>query len=744
MSPALAALAARAGILPRYVDLAGATHDTGPETAQALLAAMGLAAASEAEAARTLAALDATDAARPLPDWIVVEAGTAPVLHPRHAGAWQLSLEDGTCYAGRAQEALSLPPLPPGLHDLTIAGHRTTLLSAPPRLPLPPRGWGVTVPLYGLRDAETGGLGDYADLCAVVAGIGALGAGFVGINPIHAGFPGDPQAISPYSPSSRRRFSTAHLACPGEVRMSGGALVDYAPAIAARLTCLRAAFAAIGPGERAAKAGFRAAEGADLDRFALHQALSDRFGPYWSDWPEAYRAPDTPEVRAFAAENLDAIAFHAWLQFRAERQLGDIRAAARDAGMAHGLYLDLAVGTHPAGAETWADPGLFARGATLGAPPDPFAPQGQNWSLAPMIPQALAARGFRPLAEILRAQLRFAGLLRIDHILGFERAFWVPGDGPGAYVAMPKPALLAVARIEAARAGAVIVGEDLGVVPEGLRADLAASGILGCRLAMFEPHPETWPEAVMASFGTHDLPPFAGWRQGLDIDWHARLGHVAPGSLAELRRCRADAVADLARRAGGEDVEALHGYLGATPARLVALQIEDLLGRTDQANLPGTVETHPNWRRRIGPGSARLAQEPMLSRAAAAMRRSGRQGAGGLPSGALNTGADPSPNACHATVTIPVTASADGSLRLPGQGTSQVTSGGNAMAKGKPEDDRIQEAAYHIWNREGRPEGKEEEHWFRAIEELQGATETETPARAKPARKKTTTKPKKF
>ena len=743
MTSALSRLAAMAGILPQYCDLEGVTHETDPETARALLAAMGLAAGSEAEAAGTLAALKAREAARPLPAWLVLEAGSAPVLRPTCGGAWRLELEDGTCHEGRAKDTLSLPPLPPGLHDLIVGGHRMTLLSAPPRLPLPPRGWGVTVPLYGLRDAETGGLGDYADLCAVTAGIGALGAGFVGINPIHAGFPGDPQAISPYSPSSRRRFNVAHLACPGEARTPGGALVDYAPAIAGRLAGLRAAFAAICPDERAALAGFRAAEGADLDRFALHQALSDRFGPYWSDWPAAYRAPDAPAVSAFAAENPDAIAFHSWLQFRAERQLGDIRAAARDAGMAHGLYLDLAVGTHPAGAETWADPDLFARGATLGAPPDPFAPQGQNWSLAPMIPQALAARGFRPLAEILRAQLRFAGLLRIDHILGFERAFWVPGDGPGAYVAMPKPALLAVARIEAARAGAVIVGEDLGVIPEGLRADLAASGILGCRLAMFDPCPEDWPEAVMASFGTHDLPPFAGWRQGTDIDWHARLGHVAPGRLAELRRGRADAVADLARRAGGEDVEALHGYLAATPARLVALQIEDLLGRTDQANLPGTVDTHPNWRRRIGPGSARLAQEPMLSRAAAAMRRSGRQGAGAVPTGPLKKGADPPANACRATVTIPVSASAGGSLRLPGQGTSQVTSGGNAMAKGKPEDDRIQEAAYHIWNREGRPEGKAEEHWFRAIEELQRATETGMPARAKPARKKTTAKPKK-
>ncbi|TDX28290.1 4-alpha-glucanotransferase [Rhodovulum visakhapatnamense] len=616
---ALAVLAQAAGLLPVYRDLTGTERETLPETAQALLAAMGLPAATEAEAAETLAAFEAMRAGRVLPDWLVAAEGMAPELTV--PAEWRIELETGGLIEGRAEDPL--PALPLGIHRLVSVGQTTTLLAAPPALPLPERGWGVVLPLYGLRDAATGGLGDYADLARAVAGLGGLGAGFVGINPIHAGFPTDPRAISPYSPSSRRRFNVAHLAVPGEGTQAGGDLVDYPGAIAARMAALRAVFAGLDADTLAACR--RAACGADLDRFALHQALADRFGPYWPDWPAEYRSPDSPATRRFAAENAEAVAFHLWLQLQAEGQLDRVRAAAQAAGMAQGLYLDLAVGTHPGGAETWADPGLFAQGVSLGAPPDAFAPQGQSWGLAPMVPGALAARGFRPLAEILRAQLRFAGLLRIDHILGFERTFWVPeGGAPGGYVRMPRAALLAVARIEAARAGAVIVGEDLGNVPEGLREDLAASGLLGCRLAMFDTDPGSWPEPVLGSFGSHDLPPFAAWGAGRDIDWHLRLGHIPPDRAEALRTARAGQAQALSVRSGGVGVDALHAALAASPARLVALQVEDMLGATEQANLPGTVDSHPNWRRRIGPGAADLAECEPVQRAAQIMVRAGR------------------------------------------------------------------------------------------------------------------------
>ncbi|ARC88724.1 4-alpha-glucanotransferase [Rhodovulum sp. MB263] len=621
----LAALAQAAGILPGYRDLTGTDRPTGPETAQALLAAMGLAAATEIEAAASLAALEAARSARHLPDWLVVPEGCAPELTV--PADWRIELEGGDVLEGRAEDPL--PALPLGIHRLSVGSDEATLLSAPPALPLPARGWGVVLPLYGLRDAGRGGLGDYADLRQALEGFAGLGAGFVGVNPIHAGFPADPRAISPYSPSHRRRFNVAHLAVPGEAARPGGDLVDYPSAIAARLAALKAAFAGLQADALSELAAFRAAEGPELERFARHQALSDRFGPYWPDWPADYRICDGPAVSAFAAANGEAVAFHAWLQLLAGTQLAAIRKAGAAAGMRQGLYLDLAVGTHPAGAETWAetggDPGLFARGVSLGAPPDAFAPQGQSWGLAPMRPGALAARGFRPLAEILRAQLRFAGLLRIDHILGFERTFWVPeGGAPGGYVKMPRAALLAVARIEAARAGAVIVGEDLGNVPEGLREDLAASGLLGCRLAMFDPDMADWPEPVLGSFGSHDLPPFAAWGAGRDIDWHLRLGHIAPEQAEALGAERAARAQALSVRLGGVGVDALHAALAASPARLVALQTEDMLGATEQANLPGTVDSHPNWRRRIGPAAADLADCEPVRRAAHVMARAGR------------------------------------------------------------------------------------------------------------------------
>lgn len=626
LPPALAELCARMGVLAAYHDLSGEERRTAPDTARALLAAMGLAAGTEEAAAETLAAIRANDAARPLPAWIVLEAGHAHELWPSRPGAWALELEDGTRAEGGAEIPIRLPHLPLGIHRLEVDGHAVALLCAPHTLPLPERGWGVTLPLYGLRIAERGGLGDYADLKAAVESLGAAGAGFVGVNPIHAGFPLDGGAISPYSPSSRRRFDIRHAAVAGEAPEPGGDLVDPAPAVAARLAALRAEFAALDPAARADFEAWRAAEGEDLARFALHQALSDEHGSWWPIWPEALKDPEGAAARAFAAAHPEAVAFHAWAQYRAEAQLAAVRDAGAAAGMRHGLYLDLAVGTSPAGAEVWANPTLFARGVSLGAPPDDFAPQGQKWGLAPMIPAALEAALFRPLAEILRAQLRFAGVLRIDHVLGFDRAFWVPEQegAAGAYVAMPKAALLAVARIEGARAGAVIVGEDLGVIPDGLQADLVASGLLGCRLAMFAPELPHWPEAAMGSFGTHDLAPWEGWKQGRDIDWHARLGHVTPEAAEAWRARRAAEAADLQARAGGEDAGAMHRWLAHAPARLLAVQLEDLTGRAEQANLPGTVDSHPNWRRRVGVAPEAMGDLPALREAAEAMRAAGR------------------------------------------------------------------------------------------------------------------------
>ncbi|MBF9031137.1 4-alpha-glucanotransferase [Rhodobacterales bacterium HKCCE3408] len=624
-----AELAAAIGIRPSYTDVTGTTREMGEETRRALLAALGQPVDGPEEAAERLAALRDAEVRRKLAPWYVVTRGRRPDLPLPDDAAWTLHYEDGSEREGRGP----LPALPLGIHALETGVERTWLLSAPPRLKLPPRGWGLMVPLWGLKGTAAGGLGDYADLADLARAIAPSGAGFIGLNPIHARFPTDPTATSPYQPSHRRRLDILHIAAGQPA--STGALVDYSAEIPAKMAALRAEYDAF-TGDPAFEA-WRAAEGAPLERFALHQALSERHGAYWSDWPVALQDADGPAVAEAHAGLSDGVRFHAWAQWRAETALAEAQSVARAAGMAHGLYLDLAVGTHPAGAETWEDRQSFAPGVSLGAPPDAFGPQGQTWNLAPLSPAALVSDGFKALAETLRRQLRFAGILRVDHILGFDRAFWVPDGGlPGGYVTMPREAMLAVARIEAARADAVIVGEDLGVVPEGLRARLEVTGILGCTLAMFErrenpfryTRPGRYQTPKMASFSTHDLPTWDGWRSGTDLGEWARIGALSDEDHSAARERRRSEIAAFDRALGVSEptVDDLHGFLAATRSRLVAVQAENLLGETGQPNLPGTVETHPNWRRRLSLGPDDLARHPALAHAAAKMAAKGRNG----------------------------------------------------------------------------------------------------------------------
>ena len=624
---ALVALAAAYGVQPAYTDTTKTRRDTSPETARALLAAMGLSVGSEAEAAEALADRQAAQRALPLPPVAIVETGTRGTRLPCMAGQATLTLEDGTEQSLSGMGTLTLPALPLGRHRLHAGEHVCHVISAPARLPLPERAWGLTLPLYGLRTAETGGIGSYADLARACASLADSGAAFVGLNPVHAGFPADPWAASPYSPSSRRRLNALYLGAEGEAA-TPGALIDYPADAAARYAAQRAAFDAAGPLPDAFHT-FVAEGGAALQRFALHQALSERFGPYWTDWPAAYHDPDGAEVQAFAAEAPREIVFHLWRQWMADAALAEAAQAA--APLRHGLYLDLAVGTHPAGAETWGAPHLFARGVSLGAPPDAFSPDGQSWGLAPLVPSALESTGLAVLADTLAAQFRHAGLLRVDHILGFDRAFWVPTTGePGAYVTMPRDAMLAVARLEAARAGALIVGEDLGNVPDGLREALRDSGLLSCAVAQFERDEAGWHaaadyrEAALASFGTHDLPTWEGWRQGRDIAARAEIGGWTEAATAEAQTSRAEEVAGFTRAIGGVEPDALTRHLARTPARLVALQIEDILGLVDQPNLPGTTGEYPNWRRRLPIPAEDLGGVPALQEAAAILAEHGR------------------------------------------------------------------------------------------------------------------------
>lgn len=609
--------AARAGILSEYRDLFGVWRETSAETKAALLAALGLSETDPAEPERAL------------PRWHICEPGDAPVLT---AAPWSITYEDGTEGEGQGP----LPPLPLGRHRLATGGAVCWLLVAPARLPLPARSWGLMVPLAGLRPATVGGIGGYGDLARMAEGAARQGASFLGINPIHAGFPADPGAFSPYTPSHRRRFASVYLDTDGA---PGGDLIDFGAETPARMAALEVRFAA--EGDDPAFAAWRAEQGAGLDRFATYQALSERFGAYWDTWPVAYQTPDDPKVAQAAREMADRVDFHAWLQFQAETALGAARDRAAGAGMALGLYLDLAVGTHPHGAETWEDRDTFAFGASLGAPPDAFAPQGQNWQLAPFNPVKLIDTGFEALAATLRQQLRFAGALRIDHILGFERAYLVPDGLPGAYVQMPRDAMLAVARIEAARAGAVIVGEDLGVIPDGLQQALQDSGVLGCRLACFEhredppvfKRPENYDESVIASFTTHDLPTWKGWREGREISVRRDIGLTPPEHAQGMFDWRGSEVSGFDWLSGQfrgdappESAEAMWSVLAATRSRLVSVQVEDVLGLSAQPNLPGTVTEYTNWRQRLPAGPDEIAASEGLSSAARIMGDAGRTG----------------------------------------------------------------------------------------------------------------------
>ncbi|MGM0585102.1 MAG: glycogen debranching protein GlgX [Pseudomonadota bacterium] len=676
--PALARLADRMGILDSYREVGGALRETGDATRRALLHAMGVGAGSEAEAARELAAREAEETARLLPYEAVIEAEVADAWRLPAALSWRIGLEEGGEVSGAVGEAL--PPLPPGVHALRAGGEEMLLAAAPPRAPGVAEAagkekvWGATAALYGLVSARSLGRGDFADLAAAAESLAGLGADFLGINPVHA-LGAAHEGASPYSPSSRAALDTSFVApdrvaefadCPEAREILARHAEEVAQANAATLTdpALRARVA--GPALRAlfdrfeetgARTG-RAAEfeawleagGEERRRFALFEALSLRHGEDWRDWPGVLRDPEGEAAARFAREEAGELRYHAWLQWLAEGQLAAAQRAARGAGMALGLYLDIAVGVRPGGAETWARPAAFARGVALGAPPDALNPQGQDWGLAPFDPEGLRRLRYAPFREMLRAAMGHAGMVRIDHVMGLARAYWTPRDGaPGGYVRYPLEMLLALARIEAARAGCVVVGEDLGTVPRGLSPRLASAGLHGCAVLQFEGGPEgfraprRFPRRTLASFGTHDLPTLAGWWEGADIALRRELGWIGAGEAEAAREARAGARAALAGLMAQEGVapegldlqapparltpelaDGVHALLAGGRSALVALQLDDALGETAQQNVPGTVDEAPNWRRRHRAAADALGTNPALRRAAAAMRRGGR------------------------------------------------------------------------------------------------------------------------
>ncbi|MBB4265275.1 4-alpha-glucanotransferase [Roseospira visakhapatnamensis] len=593
------------------------------------------------------------------------------------AQAGTLSLSDGAVVGGATvggvghlRLSLAVPlAVTWGYHHLAVSVDgvepvTVTVIVAPWRCYLPAaltrgeRMWGPTVQVYALRGRDDWGMGDFNDLRHLVALSAREGASVVGLNPLHALFPTRPGHASPYSPSSRlflnplyihvpsvpeladSDHATAILETPGFRErldaLTATDLIDHTAVHAAKWPVLEALYKTFRARDldrdtdrdRAFQA-FRAARGRPLRLFAIYQVLAETFadvGHSYHDWPADYHHPDAPAVAAFAAEHAVRVTLHEYLQFEADRQLGRCCDEAQGAGMPVGLYHDLALGADSTGADAWILQDLVVEGVAVGAPPDPLNLNGQNWGFPPLNPVGLRERAYDAFVEVLRASMRHAGALRIDHVLGLMRMFWIPREGQaqdGGYVFYPFDEMLAVLALESHRNRCVVVGEDLGTVPEGFRERMNHENILSYRLMVFERHmdqslktPGEYPAMAVVAVATHDLPTLRGFWTGHDLQVKNDLQLFPSAEVYDReRRARADdrdrilstlrdAGIDVTDDGSGATLssplsEAIHRFIASTPSLVLLLQLEDALGEMDQANVPGTVSEHPNWRRRL-------------------------------------------------------------------------------------------------------------------------------------------------
>lgn len=603
------------------------------------------------------------------------ESGTVTWTLSRDGGGREThehALADLPKHAQASGRLLPLPDdLPCGYHllEVRLAGDdgelsaRSCVIVAPPRAYQPRqlehggRLWGLAIQLYGVRSPHNWGIGDFTDLHDLILWAGRIGAAAVGANPLHALFLDDPDHISPYSPSSRHFINPLYLdveaieefsLCDDAQRLfrsdayqaklahaRAAPLVDYHAVTElkrAMLERLHRAFRARTGGDadrrRAELARFRDEHGDSLQRFALFQVLREDMGANdpsmrdWRRWPKALRDPTSAETMAFARSHEAQVEFFAYLQWQADLQLARCAEAGQSAGLPIGLYLDLAVGTDAAGADAWAAPHLVASGATVGAPPDAWNRKGQNWGLPPLNAAALRAQAFKPFAELLRANMCHAGALRIDHVLGLMRLFWIPEGGTpadGAYVRYPFDELIRIVALESRRNRCLVVGEDLGTLPDGFQAAMRAAGLLSYCLLYFERDssgrfkpPADYPADALVTVSTHDLPTVWGFWSRRDLDEKERVGaYPDAASAAAARRERSTDIEGLIAALLHErlvrpgharhvvPLEAILRFIARTPSRLLMIGIEDLLGVEEQANLPGTIDEHPNWRRRL-------------------------------------------------------------------------------------------------------------------------------------------------
>ena len=689
----LTELAAAFGVATEYWDWRSQQVTVATDTLSSVLQALGVDTSSDQSRAEALERRRTQEWRSLLPSYVVAHEGVQRSIevHVDDGAAVELSLvlENGSVHSNLAQAENWQPPreiegrwvgeasfvvpadLPPGYHHVHARSGtqraRCELIVAPSWLGVPARldsrrVWGLATQLYSVRSHHSWGVGDLTDLSELAGWAGnEHDAAFVLVNPLHAAELVPPMEASPYLPTTRRFANPLYLRV--ERIAEYGYLDDETRTEIERLavtsrvnvvevdrdlswTAKRAALelvhgAGLEPGRAIAFRAFCQREGAALDDFATWCALSEIHGPDWHSWPEQVRHPRGPEVAAFAAGNAARIDFYRWLQWVLDEQLAEAQAAARGAGMQLGIVHDLAVGVSAIGADSWAWQQEMAQHITVGAPPDPYAQTGQNWNQPPWRPDRLAELAYRPFRELIRNALRHSGGLRVDHVIGLFRLWWIPegaGATEGTYVRYDHEASIAIMMLEAQRAGAVVIGEDLGTVEPWVRDYLRERGILGTSILWFEFDwdgdgaplaPERWREYCLASVTTHDLPPTAGYLTGEHVRLRHRLGLLTRPLQEELAADRAeqDAWLDLLRARGlltadadeAMTVTALYRALNATPSRLRCLTLTDAVGERRTQNQPGTHFEYPNWRVPLaGPDGQPISLEDVYTSARAA------------------------------------------------------------------------------------------------------------------------------
>ncbi len=636
---ALQTLADAVGLLIDWEDAGGDPKRVSDAAARRVLGAIGYPAEDERQIAASLARRRAEQSER---SFVSVDAGRQLALPEpaTQSGRMELELEDGRVVplslpAG-AHEVLLPAEVPPSYHRLHIGGQSLTVAVAPARCFTPQDAapgrklWGGAVQVPSLRGEAERAFGDFGALASTAKAFAAAGADALAISPTHALFPADASRYSPYAPSSRSflniLFGDPALVGHPAPERACGELIDWHHAVPEKLAALRSAFRHRSDGVRAAVAGFRADGGASLERHAVFDALHAHFFPEgargWQDWPTAFHDPDSAEVADFAATHADEVEFYLFGQWLARNSLHVAQVTARDAGMAIGLIADLAVGMDGGGSHAWSHRDDLLSGLSIGAPPDLLGPEGQSWGITSFSPFALQRTGFAGFIATVRASLGQAGGIRIDHALGLRRLWLVPdgmSSAEGAYLTMPLDDMLRIIAIESQRARAIVIGEDLGTVPEGLRPRLEARALLGMRVLWFERDedgafvaPAEWDSEAVAMTGTHDLPTVAGWWRGRDIEWNRDLDRGVPADTAEAERTNdrhtlwqafetsgATTMAEPPIATPSPVVDAALVHVASSACPLAILPIEDLIGAVEQPNLPGTLDEHPNWRRRM-------------------------------------------------------------------------------------------------------------------------------------------------